>query len=173
MSTYAVVDPATGQTVQSYPAATDAQVEEALAAATKAHKEWSKATTVADRAALVKKVAALHAERREKLAAIIQREMGKPVDQALGEVDFCVAIYEFYADNAEKFLADEPIELLAGEGTAVIRRTSVGVILGIMWVLKTDGVREATRLRDLVSDLSVLSGPLPSLARYRFDSSLF
>ena len=35
--------------------------------------------------------------------------MGKPVEQALGEVDFSAAIYEYYADNAEKFLADEPI----------------------------------------------------------------
>ena len=44
--------------------------------------------------------------------------MGKPLDQALGEVDFSAAIYEYYADNAEKFLADEPIDLLGGEGSA-------------------------------------------------------
>ena len=58
--------------------------------------------------------------------------MGKPIEQALGEVDFAAAIYEFYADNAEKLLADEPIELLAGEGSAVVRRSSLGVLLGIM-----------------------------------------
>ena len=58
--------------------------------------------------------------------------MGKPMEQALGEVDFCADIYGFYADNAEEFLADEPIELLAGDGTALIRRTSVGPLLGIM-----------------------------------------
>ncbi|KAI9025722.1 hypothetical protein DFJ74DRAFT_665327 [Hyaloraphidium curvatum] len=132
MSGYAVVDPATGQTVKTYPTATDAQLEEALAAAAGAYKTWSKKTTVAERAALVKKVAALHAERRDELAGIINKEMGKPLDQALGEVDFCVAIYDYYGDNAEKFLADEPIELLGGEGTAVIRRTAVGTILGIM-----------------------------------------
>ena len=50
--------------------------------------------------------------------------MGKPIEQALGEVDFCAAIYEYYADNAEELLADEPIELLDGEGSAVIRRSS-------------------------------------------------
>ncbi len=38
--------------------------------------------------------------------------MGKPIEQALGEVDFSAAIYDYYADNAEAFLADEPIELL-------------------------------------------------------------
>jgi succinate-semialdehyde dehydrogenase/glutarate-semialdehyde dehydrogenase len=134
MSTYAVVDPATGKTVKEYPTATDAQVGEAMTAAAKAFKEWSKKSTVAERAAMVAKVGALHTERREKLAEIITREMGKPTDQALGEIDFCAAIYEFYATNAEKFLADEPIELLGGDGTAVIRRQAVGTILGIMYV---------------------------------------
>ena len=82
--------------------------------------------------ALIKQVAKLHAERREELAKIIQREMGKPLDQPLGEVEFSAAIYEYYADNAEKFLADEPIDLLGGEGSALIRRSSVGVLIGIM-----------------------------------------
>ena len=58
--------------------------------------------------------------------------MGKPIEQAVGEVEFSAAIYEFYADNAEKLLADEPIELLDGEGSAFVRRSSVGVLLGIM-----------------------------------------
>lgn len=132
MSLYAVVDPATGETVQEYPTTTDEQMEQALAAAAKAFGEWSKSTSVADRAALIRRVAELHTERREELAKIINREMGKPVDQSLGEVDFSAAIYEYYADNAEKFLADEPIELLDGEGSAVIKRSAVGVLLGIM-----------------------------------------
>ncbi|BBZ34110.1 NAD-dependent succinate-semialdehyde dehydrogenase [Mycolicibacterium confluentis] len=132
MSLYAVVDPATGETVQEYPTATDQQIEEALASASKAFKEWSKTTTVADRAALIRKVGQLHAERAEELAKIIEREMGKPFDDAKGEVEFSAAIYEYYADNAEKFLADEPIDLLDGEGSAVIKRTPVGVLLGIM-----------------------------------------
>ena len=60
------------------------------------------------------------------------QEMGKPMEQALGEVDFCADIYGYYADNAEDFLKDEPISLLAGDGTALIRRSSVGPLLGIM-----------------------------------------
>lgn len=132
MTLYAVTDPKTGQTVREYPTATDAEVQEAVAAADAAFKNWSANSTVAERAALVKRVAELHTERREKLAEIINREMGKTLEQSLGEVDFSAAIYEYYADNAEKFLADEPIELLAGEGSAVIRRRPVGPILGIM-----------------------------------------
>jgi succinate-semialdehyde dehydrogenase / glutarate-semialdehyde dehydrogenase len=81
---------------------------------------------------LIRRVAELHTERKDELAAIIQREMGKPLDQSVGEVEFSAAIYEFYADNAAKFLADEPIELLEGEGSAVIRRSAIGVLLGIM-----------------------------------------
>ena len=132
MNTYAVVNPATGKVEREYPTATDSDIEQALAAADKAYREWSKNSTVAQRAALIKKVADLHPERREQLADIINREMGKPVEQSLGEVDFSAAIYQYYADHASKFLADEPIDLLDGEGSAVIRREPVGVLLGIM-----------------------------------------
>ena len=132
MSLYAVVNPATGDVVQEYPTATDKQIEEALASAHKAYREWSKTSTVAQRAALIRKVAALHSERRQELAEIINREMGKEIESALGEIDFSAAIYEYYADNAEKFLADEPIDLLYGDGSAIIRRGPVGVLLGIM-----------------------------------------
>lgn len=131
-SMYAVVDPSTGELVKEYPTATDEQIEQAVAAAAKAHREWSRGSTVAQRAALIRRVAELHVERKAELAKIIQREMGKPLDQSEGEVDFSAAIYEYYADNAEKFLADEPIELVEGEGSALIRRGSVGVLLGIM-----------------------------------------
>ena len=132
MSLYAVVNPATGDVVQEYPTATDKQIEDALASAQKAYREWSKNSTVAQRAELIRKVAALHTERRQQLAEIINREMGKEIDSALGEIDFSAAIYEYYADNAEKFLADETIDLLYGEGSAIIRRGPVGVLLGIM-----------------------------------------
>ena len=132
MSLYAVVDPATGDVVKDIP---DRHRR------TNRSKRWPrprrhtgsgpKKSTVAERAALVRRVAELHNE-REELAKIIRREMGKPIEQAVGEVEFSAAIYEYYADNAEKLLADEPIALLDGEGDAVIRRSSVGVLLGIM-----------------------------------------
>ena len=132
MSLYAVTDPATGELVREYPTATDAQIEEAITSAYGAARGWARTSTVAERAALVRRVSELHSERREELAAIIVREMGKPLEDALGEVDFSAAIYGYYADNAEKFLADEPIELLDGEGSALIRRGPIGVLLGIM-----------------------------------------
>jgi len=68
---YAVVDPATGETVKEYPTISDEDLKDAIARADQAHKEWSNATTVADRAALVRRVGELHTERRKELAEII------------------------------------------------------------------------------------------------------
>ncbi|MEU6797959.1 NAD-dependent succinate-semialdehyde dehydrogenase [Nonomuraea wenchangensis] len=127
--TYAVIDPATGETVATYPTATDAGIEDALAAA---HRAGTRTGTVAHRAALLRKVADLHRERRADLAATIVREMGKPLAEAEGEIDFCVDIYAYYADHAAAFLADEPIDIGAGQGGAVVRRSPFGVLLGIM-----------------------------------------
>ncbi|MGN6503606.1 MAG: NAD-dependent succinate-semialdehyde dehydrogenase [Pseudolysinimonas sp.] len=129
---YAVVNPATGESVAQYPTISDADLAAAVDKAAAAHSGWSRSSTVAERAALIKRVAELHTERRQELADIIVREMGKPIEQALGEVDFAAAIYEYYADHGEEFLKDEPIELLDGEGSAFIRRNSLGVLLGIM-----------------------------------------
>ncbi len=132
MAVYAVVDPATGETVKEYPTISDDELKDAIARADEAHREWSLKTTVAGRAGLIRRVGELHGEKRQRLAEIIVREMGKPIEQALGEVDFAQGIYEFYADNAEELMADEPIKLLEGEGSALIRRSSLGVLLGIM-----------------------------------------
>jgi succinate-semialdehyde dehydrogenase/glutarate-semialdehyde dehydrogenase len=129
---YAVVNPATGETIKTYPTISDADLQRAIADASEAYRTWSKSTTVEERAALVRRVGELHVERREELADIIVREMGKPTEQALGEVDFAGAIYEYYADHAADFLKDEQITLLDGEGSAVIRRSALGVLLGIM-----------------------------------------
>jgi succinate-semialdehyde dehydrogenase/glutarate-semialdehyde dehydrogenase len=131
MSDYRVVNPATGETLAEYPLTTDAELEAAIAAAHAAAKGWAHTSTVAERAALIRRVAELHRERRDELAAIIVREMGKPLSAAEGEVDFAADITEFYADNAEKIMKDQPIDIL-GEGTAVIRRSPLGVLLGIM-----------------------------------------
>jgi succinate-semialdehyde dehydrogenase/glutarate-semialdehyde dehydrogenase len=132
MSTYAVVNPATGETIKEYPEISDDELRAAIDRCDQASKSWPSSSTVADRAALVRKVGELHSERRQELAEIIVREMGKPIEQALMEVDFAGEIYGFYADNAEGLMADEPIELLGGEGTALIRRSPFGVLLGIM-----------------------------------------
>jgi len=128
---YAVVNPASGEKLEEYPEISDGDLDAAIARAWDAREALS-SLSVAERAEKIKHLGELHLERREELAAIILKEMGKPMEQALGEVDFCGDIYGYYADRAEEFLKDEPIELLAGEGTAVIRRSPMGPLLGIM-----------------------------------------
>ncbi|WP_341997368.1 NAD-dependent succinate-semialdehyde dehydrogenase [Microbacterium sp. LWH7-1.2] len=130
MTDYAVVNPATGETLATYPTITDEALETAIAGADAAYRTW-RDQPVAERAARIRKVAELHRERRDDLAAIIVREMGKPLEAALGEVDFAADITEYYADHAEKITGDQPIDI-DGEGTAVIRRSPLGVLLGIM-----------------------------------------
>lgn len=132
MSDYAVVNPATGETVKEYPTMSDAELEAAIASADACNRGWLRSTSVKERAEMVRKVGDLHMERIDELADIIVREMGKPRAQAVGEIEFCQAIYAYYADNAEAFMADEQIPLSWGEGSAVLRRGSVGVVLGIM-----------------------------------------
>jgi succinate-semialdehyde dehydrogenase/glutarate-semialdehyde dehydrogenase len=97
-----------------------------------AWRSWSATTIVEERAALMGRVADLHNEQQDRLAEIIVREMGKPIESAKGEVEFSAAIYQFYADNGAKLMADAPIELLDGDGSAVVRRSSYGPLLGIM-----------------------------------------
>lgn len=132
MSIYAVVNPATGEVLKEYPTISDEALKEAVGRADRTHREWSRSSTVEQRADLIRRVAELHLARKDELAEIIVREMGKPLEQAVGEVEFSAAIYEYYADNADAIMADERIKLLDGDGSAVVRRSSLGVLLGIM-----------------------------------------
>ena len=105
---YQVTDPATGEVTETFPFATDAEVEQALAAATGAFAEWRK-RPVAERAAIVKRVAELFTERSADLAALITKEMGKRPAAAVGEAEFCTDIFGYYADNGPALIADKPV----------------------------------------------------------------
>jgi succinate-semialdehyde dehydrogenase / glutarate-semialdehyde dehydrogenase len=128
---YAVVNPATGEKLEDYPEISDDELDAAIGRAWEA-REALASLPAAERAEKIKRVGELHVERRDALAAVAVKEMGKPNEQALAELDFCGDIYGYYADRAKDFLKDEPIELLAGEGTAVIRKSAMGPLLGIM-----------------------------------------
>ncbi len=130
MTVYAVTNPATGEVVREFPTATDDQVDAAVGSAQQAFESW-RTTTLEERAALLRRVADAYAEQRDELAAIITREMGKPIRQSGYEIDIVCSIYRYYADQGAGFLADEELEVVAG-GTAVVRKEPVGVLLGIM-----------------------------------------
>jgi succinate-semialdehyde dehydrogenase/glutarate-semialdehyde dehydrogenase len=132
MSHYAVVNPATGKTEREFATISDSELAASLTSAQEAFTTWSRTASVVTRAKVIQRVADLHLERRDELAEIIVREMGKPLDQALGEVDFAAAIYQYYVDNGVDFLADEMLPLTDGAGSAFVRRSGLGVLLGIM-----------------------------------------
>jgi succinate-semialdehyde dehydrogenase/glutarate-semialdehyde dehydrogenase len=130
MSLYAITNPATGEPVKDYVTATDAEIQTAVATADAAFKVWNNAA-LTDRVKLLARVAELYAERRDELAAIVTREMGKPIFQAQIEVDIVGSIYRYYADNGPEFLEDEELTV-AAEGRAIVRKDGLGVLLGIM-----------------------------------------
>lgn len=133
MSRYAVTNPATGEKLKTYDQITDAELDKVVEQAEHAYRTWGRTSSTAERAEVIRRVANLHRERRQELAETIVREMGKPIGDALGEVDFAADIYEYYADNADEFLADEVIDLAEGsEGTAIMRTSPLGVLVGVM-----------------------------------------
>jgi succinate-semialdehyde dehydrogenase / glutarate-semialdehyde dehydrogenase len=125
---YQVTDPATGEVTEKFPFATDAEVEQALAAATSAFDEWRK-RPIEDRVAIVKRIAELFTERSADLAALITKEMGKRPAQAVGEAEFCTDIFGYYADNGPALIADKPVP---GHDHARIEYRPVGPVLGVM-----------------------------------------
>jgi succinate-semialdehyde dehydrogenase / glutarate-semialdehyde dehydrogenase len=127
---YKVTNPANGTVESEYPTASDAEISDLLARAASGYASW-KTTDMAHRSEIVARVGELHAKRADELAAIITREMGKPTRQAKGEVLYTASIYKYYADNAAELLRDQPLQSNTS-GTAVVRKTSIGPILGIM-----------------------------------------
>lgn len=127
---YQVVNPATGDVVETFETASDADIEQAISAATQAYASW-KDVPIAERGEVVKRVAALFAERADELAAIANEEMGKPVGEGVEEAEFCQAIFDYFATEGPTLAADQPIKTFSG-GKAVVQKLPIGPLLGIM-----------------------------------------
>jgi succinate-semialdehyde dehydrogenase/glutarate-semialdehyde dehydrogenase len=127
---YQVVNPATGEVVETFDTASDADIEAAISGAAQAYASW-KDVPITERGEIVKKVAALFAERADDLAAIANEEMGKPVSEGLEEAEFCQSIFDYFATEGPTLAADQPIKTFSG-GKAVVQKLPVGPLLGIM-----------------------------------------
>jgi succinate-semialdehyde dehydrogenase / glutarate-semialdehyde dehydrogenase len=125
---YQSFNPATGKLLQNFAEITDAELEVKLAKATDCFATW-KQTSFAARAKIIAKAGALLHERVDELAKIMTSEMGKRIDEARGEVEFSAKIMQYYATNAEKFLADTPLHPETGIGH--VESTPIGVIFGV------------------------------------------
>lgn len=130
MAKYRVQNPATGEIVESFESATDAEIEQALAQADGAYREWRE-RSVQERAAAVKRVAEIFGERREELARLIAVEMGKSIAESLDEVEFARSIIEYYAVHGPSLITDREIPSTI-PGKAVIEQLPVGALLGVM-----------------------------------------
>jgi len=127
---YQVTDPSTGEVVESFDHATDAEIETALTASHTAYSAW-KDVPITERAVIVSKVAELFGERADELAALASREMGKPVSEGVEEAELCQSIFGYFAKEGPTLAADQPITTFSG-GRAVVQKLPVGPLLGIM-----------------------------------------
>ncbi len=127
---YRVLNPATGEVVETFPTATDADVENALSSATNAYQSW-KDVPIEDRGKVVLRAAELFTERAEELARIITTEMGKPLSQAKAEAEFASDIFRYFATEGPTLAADQEIKTFSG-GRAVVQKLPIGPLLGIM-----------------------------------------
>jgi succinate-semialdehyde dehydrogenase/glutarate-semialdehyde dehydrogenase len=128
----ATQNPATGETVKTFEAHTPEQVKEAITTAHAAFQTW-RTTTFAERAALMHKAADLLDADNESIARIMTLEMGKTLKSARAEAAKCAKGMRFYADNAERLLADEPVDPAAvGASKAYSRYAPLGIVLAVM-----------------------------------------
>jgi succinate-semialdehyde dehydrogenase/glutarate-semialdehyde dehydrogenase len=130
MTTYATVNPATGETLEEFPTLDDAGVQDVLARSHAAFTTW-RATSPAERSEVLTRVATAYTERADELARLIALEMGKPVREAKGEVQLSGAIYQWYADHGPALLEDEKLDVPGADET-VVRKLPIGSLIGVM-----------------------------------------
>jgi succinate-semialdehyde dehydrogenase/glutarate-semialdehyde dehydrogenase len=126
---YQSVNPATGQLSQKFEEPSYQQMMDALAAADRTYREFWSVAPYKERAGYIGKAARLMLEQKESLARLATIEMGKRIAESRGEVEISAAILDYYAKNAEKFLA--PRELNSVMGDAHIEFSPIGVLIGI------------------------------------------
>ena len=122
------VNPFTNKVVRTFEEMTDSAVDMLIAQSEKTFSAW-KNTTFKQRAEILHKVASLMRERKSELAATITLEMGKLIAQAEGEIELSAAIFDYYATNAEEFLADKKLD--PEHGSAYVQSRPIGVIFGV------------------------------------------
>lgn len=123
------INPATGEVLQPRAYQNGAQVEEILARAVAAQRQWGHASC-SDRGRVLNSVAALLRQQRDVLARTISIEMGKPIAEAEGEIDKSAWNCEYVAANAERWLADEVVPTNAT--LSYLSHRPLGVVLSIL-----------------------------------------
>jgi succinate-semialdehyde dehydrogenase/glutarate-semialdehyde dehydrogenase len=123
------LNPATDEIVREYPETPPKEVSAILSTAREAFGQWRR-TALAERAAPLRRAAALLRERREDLARVMATEMGKPLAQGRAEADKCAWVCDHYAEGAEGFLAPEDVSTDARRSYVAFQ--PLGVVLAVM-----------------------------------------
>lgn len=122
------INPYTLERLKSFEEMTETEIENAITKAHETYQVW-KVTSFEERAKVLNKVALIIREKKAELSKLITLEMGKLIKQAEYEIDYAASIFEYYANNAKDFLADEPLKVDFGE--AYIKKSPIGVLLGV------------------------------------------
>jgi succinate-semialdehyde dehydrogenase/glutarate-semialdehyde dehydrogenase len=125
---YQSINPYDGKKLKTFEQLNDTQLEAAIDTAAKCFEAWRQ-TTFQERATIIAKAATILRERIEEFARPVTLEMGKLIEQARGEVRLSADIIEYYARNAECFLAAE--HLKPGSGEAQVESSPLGVLFGV------------------------------------------
>jgi succinate-semialdehyde dehydrogenase/glutarate-semialdehyde dehydrogenase len=125
----ATINPATGQTVKTFEPLSDAQLEVKLQKAADTFLSYRK-VPFAERARMMLKAAAILESEKENYARVMTTEMGKTFRSAVDEAAKCAWVCRYYAENAERFLADEIVETTASR--SYIRYQPLGPVLAVM-----------------------------------------
>src|SRR5437899_134030 len=125
----ATINPATGQLEKSFEPLSDAQLEVKLQKAADAFSRYRK-VPFAERARMMLKAAAMLEGEKESFARVMTTEMGKTFRSAVDEAAKCAWVCRYYAENAERFLADEIVETTASR--SYIRYQPLGPVLAVM-----------------------------------------
>ena len=123
------INPFTGQIIQEYREFSSSEVEEIILKVDRAFQLW-KLTSFELRAVCMKNLQAKLLEKKEELAGIMVAEMGKVKREAIGEVEKCAWVCNFYAENAGSFLKNESIKTEASE--SYISYQPIGTVLAVM-----------------------------------------
>jgi succinate-semialdehyde dehydrogenase/glutarate-semialdehyde dehydrogenase len=125
----ATTNPATGEVLKTFEPLTAAQIEQKLQLAAAAFRDHRR-TSFAERATKMMRVAEILEKEKDECARLMTLEMGKPLKAAVAEALKCATGCRYYAENAERFLADEIVE--TGVKRSFIRYLPIGPILAIM-----------------------------------------
>ena len=123
------VNPATGENLAEYDAMTADQLEQVLATAHSAQQAWS-VVAVEERSEILRRTAEVLRERASELAHLATTEMGKPITEALAEVEKCAWVCEHYAQRSPEILKKQPVA--ASGSQSWVSFEPLGVVLAIM-----------------------------------------